>query len=224
MTPVSESPAAESSKRVLEPVERIAEVLFGLIMVLTFTGTLSVATAGDEDVQEMLIGALGCNLAWGIIDGLLYLMGALAEKGRNLAAYRSVLAAPSAAKAREAIAHAIPPVLASLLETAELDAIHAKLKKLPTPPKYARLGKDDWLGAFAVFLLVFVATLPVTIPFMFMEDTFRAMRASNAVAVTMLFAAGYGYGRLIGRSPWVVGVSMVAIGLAIVALTIFLGG
>ena len=56
------------SKRVLEPIERVSEVLFGLIMVLTFTGSLSVAEAGREDVRTMLIGALGCNLAWGIID------------------------------------------------------------------------------------------------------------------------------------------------------------
>lgn len=219
-----ENTAAKSSKRVLEPVERIAEVLFGLIMVLTFTGTLSVATAGEEDVQEMLIGALGCNLAWGVIDGLLYLMGALAEKGRNLAAYRSVLAAPSAAKAREVIAAAMPPVLASLLGAGELDAIHAKLKKLPEPPKRANLGGDDWRGALGVFLLVFVATLPVTVPFMFMDDTYRAMRVSNGIAVVMLFGSGFAYGRLIGRSQWAVGISMVALGLAIVALTIFLGG
>ena len=37
-------------------------------MVLTFTGSLSVAEAGRDDVRTMLIGALGCNLAWGIID------------------------------------------------------------------------------------------------------------------------------------------------------------
>ena len=36
-----------SSKRVLEPIERIAEVLFGIIMVLTFTGSLSVAEAAE---------------------------------------------------------------------------------------------------------------------------------------------------------------------------------
>jgi hypothetical protein len=35
----------KSTKHVLEPNERIAEVLFGLIMVLTFTGSLSVAEA-----------------------------------------------------------------------------------------------------------------------------------------------------------------------------------
>src|SRR5215470_13510245 len=71
-------------RRVLDPAERIAEMLFGLIMVLTFTGSLSIAEAGRDDIRAMLIGALGCNLAWGIIDGVLYLMGCLADRGRNL--------------------------------------------------------------------------------------------------------------------------------------------
>ena len=53
----------KSSKRVLEPHERIAEGLFGLIMVLTFTGSLSVAEGGREDISTMLIGAVGCNIA-----------------------------------------------------------------------------------------------------------------------------------------------------------------
>ena len=76
--------STRSSKRVLEPNERIAEVLFGLIMVLTFTGSLSVAQANQAEVRTMLIGALGCNLAWGIIDGILYLMGCLSEQGRGI--------------------------------------------------------------------------------------------------------------------------------------------
>ncbi len=74
----------KSSKRVLEPYDRISEVLFGLIMVLTFTGSLSIAEGGREAVRTMLLGALGCNLAWGIIDGVLYLMGCLAEKCNGL--------------------------------------------------------------------------------------------------------------------------------------------
>jgi VIT1/CCC1 family predicted Fe2+/Mn2+ transporter len=135
-----------------------------------------------------------------------------------------VIGAPTVAQAREAIAGAMPPVVASLLGNAELDTIHAKLKKLPEPPKHAQLSGDDWRGMFGVFLLVFVATLPVTVPFMFMEDATRAMRWSNGIAVAMLFGAGYAYGSLIGRRQWVVGVSMVALGLVIVALTIFLGG
>jgi hypothetical protein len=50
---------------VLDPVEHITEVVFGLLMAMTFTGTISVATA-DQAAQErtMMIAALGCNLAW----------------------------------------------------------------------------------------------------------------------------------------------------------------
>ena len=42
----------KTSKRVLEPHERIAEVLFGLIMVLTFTGSLSVAEVGRSEIRH----------------------------------------------------------------------------------------------------------------------------------------------------------------------------
>src|SRR5437867_5556968 len=92
-----------SSKRVLDPIDRISEVLFGLIMVLTFTGSLSIAEAGRQDIRTMLIGALGCNLAWGVIDGALYLMGSLAEKGRNLMTYRAVRKATDPQKAQRLI-------------------------------------------------------------------------------------------------------------------------
>src|SRR5262245_66177781 len=93
-----------SSKRVLEPIERVSEVLFGLIMVLTFTGSLSVATAGRAEVREMLVGALGCNIAWGVIDALLYLLGCLAEKGRGLITLRGVLHASDAGSGHRLIA------------------------------------------------------------------------------------------------------------------------
>ena len=91
------------------PVERVSEMLFGLIMVLTFTGSLSVAEAGREDVRAMLIGALGCNLAWGIIDGLLYLMGASAIwAARDVSkAMRETI---DPAEARQLIAGALPPM------------------------------------------------------------------------------------------------------------------
>src|SRR5262252_821582 len=51
----------------LDPIERSSEVLFGLIMVLTFTGSFRITGADHDDVHRMLLAALGCNLAWGII-------------------------------------------------------------------------------------------------------------------------------------------------------------
>jgi VIT1/CCC1 family predicted Fe2+/Mn2+ transporter len=218
------APGNRSTKRVIEPAERIAEVLFGLIMVLTFTGSLSIAEAGRDDVVAMLIGALGCNLAWGIIDGLFYLMGCLAEKGRNLATYKAVLAAGTSEHARDLIAGALPPVVVSLLKPEELDALRERVMRLPAPPDRAGLDRKDWIGAWAIFLLVFLATFPVAIPFMVIDTATLAMRVSNFVAVGMLFIAGYAYGRIINRSPVAIGVVMVFIGLVIVTFTIALGG
>jgi VIT1/CCC1 family predicted Fe2+/Mn2+ transporter len=162
---------AVRSPRVLDPSERAAEVLFGLIMVLTFTGTLSVAEAGRTDIRAMLAGALGCNLAWGVIDAVLYLMGSLASKSR---------------------------------------------------PR--TLTATDSQGALAVFLLVFLSTFPVALPFLLVREPSTAMRISNAIAVAMLFVVGREYGRAIDLSPWAVGVCMVLLGAALVALTIALGG
>lgn len=211
-------------QRVLEPSERIAEILFGLIMVLTFTGSLSVAEAGRDDVRLMLIGALGCNLAWGIIDAIFYVMGSLAEKGHNLALLRAVREARGHGEARDALAEALPGVVMSVLQPGEVASLSERLRALPEPPARARLDARDWTGALGVFLIVFLSTLPVALPFLFIDDILPAMRVSNAVAVALLFLVGACYGRVIGRSPWIVGLIMVGFGSALVAMTIALGG
>ena len=208
---------------VLDPAERTAEVLFGLIMVLTFTGSLSIAEAGRSDVREMLIAALGCNLAWGIIDGLLYVMGTLAERSRNLTVYRGVREAIDPAHARQVLA-TFSPVIASVMRSAELESIRKRLNELPPPPEHAELHGSDWTGALEVCLLVFLTMGPVAVPFMLIDDPPTALRTSNGVAVLMLFSAGAAYGRAIGRHPAVVGISIVSLGVVLVALTIALGG
>jgi hypothetical protein len=219
-----ENSSERSSKRVLEPIDRVSEVLFGLIMVLTFTGSLSVAEAGRDDVRTMLIGALGCNLAWGVIDGVLYLMGCLAEKGRGLQAFRAVRKASDPREAQRLVADALPSVIASIMEPAELERMRQRLQKLPEPPMQARLEQDDWRGAAGVFLLVFLCTFPVVVPFIFMHSAGPALRVSNVVAILMLFSTGYAFGRLSGYRPWLVGISMVVLGMILVGMTMALGG
>ena len=208
----------------LEAQERIAEVLFGLIMVLSFTGSLSVAEAGRDDVRTMIIGALGCNLAWGIIDGVFYLMGSLADRGQALVTLRSVRAARDAEAAQQTIAQALPSVVASILEPAELESIRRRLVALPEPHSVARLSGRDWLGAVGVFLLVFLSTLPVAVPFIVVSNLVHAKRLSNAVAIGMLLIAGVLYGKRVGRSPLAFGAGMVFLGGVLVLITIALGG
>lgn len=219
MNPVS----TRHHSQALEPAERIAEILFGLIMVLTFTGSLSVADAGRNDVRLMLVGALGCNFAWAVIDAIFYLMGSLAEKGSRQAALRAVREADAPGAAHRVIAGSLPPAVAEVLRPEDLEMMRERLNLLPLPAR-AKLDAGDWRGALGVFLLVFLSTFPVALPFVFFADLWQAMRVSNAVAVTMLFIAGFAYGRVIHRSSWLVGFAMVLVGIILVAMTIALGG
>jgi hypothetical protein len=214
----------KASKRVLDPFDRQSEVLFGLIMVLTFTGSLSVAEGGRESVRTMLIGALGCNLAWGIIDGVFYLMGCLAEKSKALHTLHAVRNATGPETAHRIIADTLPSAVASILEPADLERIRQRLKGLPEPPDRARLRMDDWRGAAGVFALVFLSTLPVVMPFVFIQHATLALRVSNAIAIVMLFLMGYTSARLTGRHPWARGFGMVVLGFILVGITIALGG
>jgi VIT1/CCC1 family predicted Fe2+/Mn2+ transporter len=208
----------------LRPIDRVSEVLFGLIMVLTFTGSLSIAEAGREDVRTMLIGALGCNLAWGIIDGILYLMSALAEKSEDLLTLHAVRQARDAEDGRRLVAEALPSVVVSILKTEELDTLRVRLRELPTPSARAQIEPAMWFGALQVFLWVFLITLPVAIPFIVMHDARLALRVSNGIAIGLLFIAGWAYGRITGRRPWAMGLGMVTIGVVLSGLTMALGG
>lgn len=216
--------STQPSKRLLEPYERVSEVLFGLIMVLTFTGSLSVAEANRAEVRTMLIGALGCNLAWGIIDGILYLMGCVSEKGRGIRSLRSVRNAAAPDAAHQVIADSLPPLVAATLGPTEYEGIRRKLLALPAPPAHPKLSKSEWLGALAVFLWVFLATFPVAIPFIFMRDVGQAMRVSNAIAIALLFVTGWAFGRAAEYRPWLTGFAMVLLGSLLVGLTMMLGG
>ena len=208
----------------LEPYDRISEVLFGLIMVLTFTGSLSIAEGGREAVRKMLLGALGCNLAWGLIDGILYLMGCLAEKSKGRITLLAVRKATEPQTAQRLIADALPPLVASILQPAELETMRQRLNDLPEPPRLAKLGNSEWLGAFGVFLLVFLSTFPVVVPFLFMQNAWLALRVSNAIAIAMLFLTGFAFGRVTGRHPWIMGIALVLLGSILAGLTMALGG
>jgi VIT family len=214
----------ESNKRLLGPAERIGEALFGLIMVLTFTGSLSVADAGRDDVRAMLIGAVGCNIAWGIIDAIFYLMDCLSEQAGRIRWLRTMREAAAPEDAHRVIAESMPPLVAARLGPAEYESIREKLVRLPEPPSYPRLGKHDWLAALSVFVWVFAVTFPVAIPFIFMNPLARAMRVSNAIAIVLLFLCGYAFGRITGYRRWLTGLAMVALGSALVAITMALGG
>ena len=210
--------------RVLEPSERIGEILFGLIMVLTVTGATSVVTADRTEIQTMLIAALGCNVAWGIIDAGMYLMARLAEQGSNALLLREVRGTADRERAHRTIADALPPLLASIFQPSQLDLIREGIRRLPETETRPRLTGRDWLGALGVCILVILSTFPVVIPFLIFDNAQMALRISNAVAVVSLFFCGVIFARYAGLRPWPTGLTMVVVGAALVGIAIALGG
>ena len=210
--------------RILDPSERVAEILFGLIMALTISGTISVATADHFQIRTMLIGVLGCNLAWGIIDGGMYLMGRLAERGRNILLMREVRAASARDKAHRAIANALPEPLAPAFQPDQLEALREGISRLPRVARRPQLTGRDWLGALGVCVLVIVATFPVVIPFLVIGSATLALRVSNAIAIVLLFLCGFMFARYASLNPWITGLIVVGVGIVQVGVAIALGG
>lgn len=216
--------ASTARERILDPMDRISEWLFGLIMVLTFTCTLSAFEAERADVRTMFFGALGCNLAWGIIDGVMYLMDRFAERARGLRTLREVRESTDTERTNRIIAGAFPENIAASLSEGDFDALRGILRDVPLPEQRRLLTRSDWMGALGLCLIVFVGVFPVLIPFIFVQQVHLAMRISNAIALTMLFTLGWFFGRLVGRSQWIVGFSMMLGGAIMVGITIALGG
>ena len=122
-------------------------------------------------------------------------MGCLAEKGQGLLKFRAVRKATDPQEAQRLIADALPSVVASVLQPAELEAMHQRLKQLPEPPERAPLAQGRLAGCPGRFSLVFLSTFPVVIPFIFMHNAGLALRVSNGIAIVMLFLTGYAFGR-----------------------------
>ncbi|WP_223506635.1 VIT1/CCC1 transporter family protein [Pseudomonas sp. GL-RE-29] len=210
--------------RVLDPVDRVTEVIFGLLMAMTFTGTISVATSGQEEERTMMIAALGCNLAWGLADSVMYLLRTLIERTRNRTLLGILSGGADAATGQALIAEALPPRLMAAAGTEELELLRQRLishSVMPVPPN---LGWDDFKGAIGVFLLVVASTFPLVVPFLLLDETGLAVRLSNLVGLVVLFIAGWILARYAGAKPWVGGLAMAVTGAVLIVAIIALGG
>jgi hypothetical protein len=214
----------EAREPVLDPVERVSEMLFGLFMALTFVGAVSAATSGRQEIRTILIAALGCNLAWGLVDAVMYLVRTVTNRGRAVTLVQSVRAAADADTGCKLIEQSLSPIVSSLLSTAEIEAMRARLVALPLAPEKPHLRGDDLLAALGIFLIVVAATFPVVLPFVFIGDVGTAKMVSRGVALAMLFFGGLALGRHAGYGGWKAGLIMAALGTVLVAAIMALGG
>jgi hypothetical protein len=213
--------------RALDPAESLAEILFGLIMVLTCTlGASLIVSTDREQAHALLLAALGCNLAWGVIDAALYIMGNLFLRSRNARLMRAIQAAPDEAAALDIVKQSLEPRFEGLGRSEDRDRLYRDLQGVVARADagHSRVTADDLQGALAVFLLVVGAALPAAVPFLLIADPLLALRVSNLVLVALLFIVGFHWARYIGANGWRTGLAMMLSGLALVGVALALGG
>jgi len=214
--------------RYLDPGSHMGEILFGLIMTLTFTlaAGIVIQEEGRAGAREMLIGILGCNLAWGIIDGVLYVLGQVFERGRVRRIGLNLRRATSDGQARQMVAaefdDSLVPVTEEPVRQHLYQSIVEHVRSAPATPN--RVRRQDLMGGLAAGWLVFACSFPAVLPFVFLDDPRLALRISNAILLGLLFFVGWRAARHTLAKPWIVGFVFLLVGVLLVAVAIPLGG
>jgi hypothetical protein len=216
-------PQESVSAAVLSPFERGAEVIFGILMAISVTAAAEIMRGADTDVRELMIAALGCNLAWGLIDGVIYLLQLQFERQRT---HRMILElrelkAGDAFRAR--VAAELPPLVAQAMTAESYNHIHRAVQGY-AQSRPAYWSRQELAAAGLICALVFGSTFPLVVPFMLIQEPQLALRVSHGVAVAMLFVLGWKIGRWSGASPAGSGTLLALVGVVLAVLCIALGG
>jgi hypothetical protein len=213
--------------RYLDPASRLGEILFGLIMVLTVTLTAGLTVAdGPAGVRQLLLAAIGCNIAWGIIDAVMYIMNCVTVRSDKIRLIEAVRRAPDPGTALVLIQNEIEPELQELLDSKDAQALSQSILKHIAQARTGktRLTKNDLYGAIACFWLVFVSCLPAALPFFVFSRPHLALRVSNFLLIALLFVVGQKWAQYVGTSRLTAGTVLVVLGLALVGVAVLLGG
>jgi hypothetical protein len=212
----------------LKPSESLTEIVAGLIVVLSFTLAASVLSGGgQEGARAALLGAIGCNAAWGIIDAVWYMMASAFNRNRRLRIARAIASAPDEAAALAAIRRELDPYLASVTRPEDREQLYRSVRNSLAHgrlPRRTGWAFDDVMGAIGVFCIAIAASLPAVLPLLLIDHPWLALRISNLLVVGLLFVVGYHWAKYVDASPWPAGLALMGLGLALVAVAILLGG
>jgi hypothetical protein len=213
--------------RYLDPSETLLEVLFGLIMALTITvGARLLSERADIVGVELAVALLGCNVAWGVIDGAFYLLGTIFNRNRRMRFVRRLQATTNDAEAAAAVRDEFDLQGEPAMRSEDKAGLHASLLRVfqhadTTRP---RLHGDDYVAAAFIAVLVAITAIPGLVPLLIFQDSFLALRVANALQIGLLFFTGYWWAHYSGGNRWLAGFGVALLGTLLVLLAVPLGG
>lgn len=217
----------------LDPIDRLAETIYSILVLLTFTLAFRIFTLSpdqivtNEYVNELLVAAIIAIIAWGTIDGIVYVLTAVFERGEKHRILWKIEKADTHEAAIKAVADEVEFILEPITSEAQRKSLYADILEhlRDSEPQPIRLKREDLTGGLASILIAFLAVLPSLVPFALLRNDYAlAIRVSNVVSFVVLFYSGYAWGRYTGTNPWKTGLVLVLVGVLLVAIAIPFGG
>lgn len=221
--------------RVLDPIDRLSETIFSVLILLTFTMAYRVFWLRSDPYEpispdylvDLFLAALGATLAWGVIDGVIYALLAVFERGEKHRFLAGVQAAGTRDEGLQAVADEFDYMLEPITGAEQRRLLYADVLAhlRNSRPQPVMLTREDLYGAFACVAVALLAVLPSLVALVLLRDySWAAIRTSNFISVVVLFVTGFRWGRYSGGSPIKTGLLLAAIGVALAAIAIPLGG
>ncbi|HJS36767.1 MAG TPA: hypothetical protein VJ789_01410 [Burkholderiales bacterium] len=216
-------PSENAVAAALSPFERGAEIIFGILMAISVTAAAEITLGAEVNVRELMLAALGCNLAWGLIDAVIYLLQLQFERHRVHRMVLELRELESEDAFRARVAAEVPPLVAQAMTPDSYSHIRRAVQSY-AQARPAYWSRRELEAAGLICLLVFGSTFPLVLPFILMQAPWLALRISHGIAVVMLFILGWKLGRWSGASAFGSGALLAAVGVVLAVLCVALGG
>jgi hypothetical protein len=222
--------------RLLDPIDRLSETIYSVLVLLTFTLAYRIIRLGADPMSppdsvqysnDLLIAALGAIFAWGVIDGLMYILMEVFQRGERHRLLHLLQGAENDAERVDTLADELDYILEPITDETEREQLYqSMLRHLRTAqPQPIGFKREDFTGALGTLVVAVIAVIPSLIPLVVLRHNYDlAIRVSNVISFIVLFHAGYSWGAYTGVNPWRTGLTLITAGVTMVAVAIPLGG
>ncbi|MCG3145487.1 MAG: hypothetical protein HONDAALG_03098 [Gammaproteobacteria bacterium] len=157
---------------------------------------------------------------------MLYISGQIFERARMKRLGQMIRSADTEQAAAAVVEEELEDLVGTTVDEAGRAELYQRMARhvRASEPRPLTIERADLFGAFASFWLVFFASVPAALPFLFIDDAKIALRVSNGILICLLFVTGYRWAHHTALRPWRTGLVFMTAGAALVVMAIALGG
>ncbi len=227
-------PEAAFLENLIDPIDRLTESLFSILILLTFTMTSWIISRSgsdqmltSENIFDLAIAALVTVIAYGAIDGVIYALLTMFGRGESHRLLQGIQAADSEQEAVEVIADYLDYTLEPITGEPERQQLyhHILVQLRNSQPREIGLKREDITAGLTHILVAILVIIPPLFPLVAMRrDPGMAILVSNLISFFLLFFVGYRWGKYTGANPWKTGLIILAVITVLVLFLFWLGG